>query len=80
MTDTDSFFARICGCGVIHLCFGPTTLNLSAEAFLAVTETLKELSAAVRFKRGSGTSGRNSSSIASDVSGTVIQGHFPVRS
>lgn len=48
MTDTDSFYVRICGCGVVHLCFGPTTLNLSPESVVAVTETLKEISAALR--------------------------------
>ena len=48
MTDTNSFYVRICGCGIVHLCFGPTTLNLSPESVVAVTETLKEISAELR--------------------------------
>lgn len=39
----DSFYIRICNCGVIHLCFGATTVNLSEEALLAVSETLKDV-------------------------------------
>lgn len=48
MTNTDSFYFRICDCGVIHLCFGATTLNLSPEALIAVSETLKEVSAKLK--------------------------------
>lgn len=44
MTNTDHFFVKVCGCGVVHICWGPTTLNLTREAFIAVSETLKEIS------------------------------------
>lgn len=43
MRDTEAFYVRICGCGVVHLCFGPTTLNLTQQAVVAVSETLKEV-------------------------------------
>jgi hypothetical protein len=44
LKDTDSFYVKICNCGVVHLCFGPTTLNLTGQAVIAVTETLKQVS------------------------------------
>jgi len=44
MTSTDQFYHRICSCGTVHLAFGPTTLHLSIEAFIAVSETLSEVS------------------------------------
>lgn len=43
MSDTSSFYIRICGCGIIHLCFGSTTINLTKNAVIAVSETLKEV-------------------------------------
>ncbi len=45
MSETNSFYIRNCSCGVFHLCFGFTTLNLTAAALIAVTETLKEVCA-----------------------------------
>lgn len=50
MRDTDSFYVRICSCGVVHLCFGPTTLNLTPHAMIAVTETLKQVSEEVKIR------------------------------
>ena len=50
MKDTDSFYIRLCPCGVVHLCFGAATINLTAEALIAVSETLKEVTASLRQK------------------------------
>jgi hypothetical protein len=74
MQDTDSFYVRICGCGVIHLCFGATTLNLTHQAVIAVSETLKEITSELHFKT-------QMDSITQDPqinseSANVIQGHF----
>ena len=65
MTSMDSFFAKVCQCGVIHVCFGPTMLNLSPEVLIAVTETLKSLSSEVRVR------------LTSQTLAPVIQGNFP---
>lgn len=78
MTNTDQFYVRICGCGVVHLCFGATTLNLSAETVIAVTETLKEVSQELRVRMMNDTANPDSAMI--DADGNVIRGHFPVHS
>jgi hypothetical protein len=48
MKDTESFYVRICQCGVIHLCFGAATINLTSEALIAVSETLREVATTLR--------------------------------
>lgn len=48
MTDTEQFYVRFCPCGVVHLAFGPSVVNLSVAAFFSVTESLQSLSAEMR--------------------------------
>jgi len=77
MTNTDDFYVRICGCGVVHLSFGATTLNLSSEAVIAVTETLKGISREVRTQLKKQMTQLEASAPSSE--GNVVQGRFPVR-
>jgi hypothetical protein len=39
----ENFSVRLCGCGVAHLNFGPTTVNVTPEVALAITETLNNV-------------------------------------
>lgn len=48
MTDTEQFYVRFCPCGVVHLAFGPSVVNLSRDAFLMVSESLQALSAEMK--------------------------------
>lgn len=75
MKDTDSFYVRICNCGVVHLCFGATTLNLTEQAAIAVTETLKEVSHEL-LKRQPLQSAPALATQALPLSRNVIQGNF----
>lgn len=78
MTDTTSFFVRICPCGVVHLCFGSTTLNLSPQTVIAVTETLKEVSFEIQSRV---LSAPTSDFKTLDTSlANVIHGKFPLNS
>src|SRR5689334_2792438 len=75
MRDTDQFFVRVCGCGIIHLCFGATTLNLAPEALIAVTETLKDLSDAIKMKMKADPINADAATIG--PGGVVVRGNFP---
>jgi hypothetical protein len=75
MTETDQFFVRICGCGVVHLNIGFAVINLSPEATIAVTETLKEVSAKLR-KQMEIMDPVNSDQATLDSMGNVIVGKF----
>jgi hypothetical protein len=74
MKDTDSFYVRICGCGVIHLCFGATTINLTEQAVIAVTETLKNVSLELISKMQIKSDQSNPSNFPD--TGNIIQGNF----
>jgi hypothetical protein len=77
MKDTDSFYVRICNCGVVHLCFGPTTLNLTPDAVIAVTETLKQVSHELLIKK---TTETHPNAPAVELNpGNVLQGNFGSR-
>ncbi|MEO5970130.1 MAG: hypothetical protein ABIQ95_09400 [Bdellovibrionia bacterium] len=78
MTDTEQFYVRICGCGVVHLCFGATLINLAPEAIIAVTETLKEVSNKLRFQMMGDPVDADASPV--DIDRTVIRGYFPPKS
>jgi len=69
MKDMDSFYIRLCACGVIHLCFGSTTINLTSEALIAVSETLKEITPSLRQKHAP---------ISTPLPDNVIPGNFNV--
>ena len=43
MSDLSQFAVRICGCGVVHLCFGPTTLNITPEARIQLSDSLRKV-------------------------------------
>jgi hypothetical protein len=75
MRDTDSFYVKICGCGVVHLCFGPTTLNLTGHAIIAITETLKGVSQELLSRLNNETIPETQP--LSPAEGNVIQIHFP---
>jgi hypothetical protein len=75
MQDTDSFFVRICNCGVVHLCFGPTTLNVSEQTVIAITATLKEVSQEL-ISLGRIQTKKPEPVHAKETSLNVIQGHF----
>ncbi len=75
MTDTDSFYVKVCGCGVVHLNFGPTLLNLSPEVLVAVSETLKEVAQGIRLKWNEDLA--RVDHLTPETDGTVIQGRFP---
>jgi hypothetical protein len=81
MTNTDQFYIRICGCGVVHLSFGATVINISAETAIAITETLKEVSVDLRNRlQGQGPSeggSSNSEQTLTDPASNVIYGRFP---
>ncbi len=76
MTDTEQFYIRACGCGIIHLNFGPAVINVTAEVMIAITETLKEAASELR-TRLNAEDPVNSGEAAIDVSGNVIVGRFP---
>jgi hypothetical protein len=78
MTDTEQFYVRVCGCGVVHLCFGATLINLSPEAIIAVTETLKEVSNKLRFQMMDHPVDAGASAL--DADRNVIRGYFPTKS
>ena len=72
MTNTDQFFVRICGCGVVHMNFGCAIINVSYETAIAITETLKDVS--TELKRHLAPAMGNTG----EPLNNVIQGHFPV--
>jgi hypothetical protein len=78
MTTMDSFYVKACGCGVIHLCFGPTTLNLSPEVVIAVTETLREVARDLRNQLIEPERSEKHTANAQEF-GNVIQGKFPMK-
>ncbi|MGE0616647.1 MAG: hypothetical protein AB7P04_13515 [Bacteriovoracia bacterium] len=71
MTNTDQFYVRACGCGVVHLSFGPSVINVSQEAFVAVAETMAELSQEIRKRI------QAPEQATVDSAGNVIYGRFP---
>lgn len=50
MTNTDQFFVKVCGCGVVHLNFGVAVINVTAETAVAISETLREVATELRSK------------------------------
>lgn len=76
MTDTEQFLVRICGCGVIHLNFGPAIINMTPEALIAVSETLREVALEVR-KRIAREDPVNADDAAIDPNGNIVWGRFP---
>lgn len=85
MTSIDSFGVKICGCGVIHLCFGPSTINLTQETVFQVTELLNQVSrdlAARASDRLEASATQEDSPSLSEVASTeaenVIKGRFPL--
>ncbi len=78
MNNTEQFCVRVCGCGVVHLCFGATLINLGPEALIAVTETLREVSSKLRCQMMIDPVNADAATLDSD--GTVIRGHFPPQS
>ena len=76
MTSTDQFLVRVCGCGVVHLNFGPAVIHVTAETTIAITETLKEVAAQLR-KQLAAYDPVNADQAAIDPSGNVIIGRFP---
>lgn len=50
MTNSDQFFVRLCGCGVVHMSFGCTVVNLSPEAAVAISETLREVTDSLKIE------------------------------
>lgn len=74
--DEKEFFqAKVCSCGVIHLYFGSTTINLSASALKFVAETLNEVVRDQRFIEQTDPVNGNEASL--DDIGSVIRGYFP---
>lgn len=43
MTNPEQFSVRVCGCGVVHMSFGCAVINVSPEAAIAISETLREV-------------------------------------
>ena len=76
MKNTDQFFVRICGCGVVHMNFGCAIINVSSETAIAITETLKEVSHQLRQQLESNDP-MNADQATIDSSGNVIKGRFP---
>ena len=50
MTSSDQFYVRLCTCGVVHLSFGCTVINVSPEAAVAISETLREVTENLRIE------------------------------
>ena len=48
MSDLTQFQARLCRCGVIHLAFGPVTLNLTESALRGMLLVLEGLEQELR--------------------------------
>lgn len=76
MTDTDQFYVRICGCGVVHLSFGVAVINVSIETAIAITETLKEVSTDLR-NRLQCHDPMNADQATIDPASNVVYGRFP---
>jgi hypothetical protein len=76
MTDTEQFFVRICGCGVVHLCFGPSVVNVTLGTALAITETLKEVMDEA-FRRARQAGQPVDANAATSSESNVVFGHFP---
>lgn len=73
--ETDFFQIKLCSCGVTHLYFGPTTLNLSSESVRMLSHVLNEV---VRTQDAlSQADPVNSSEAALDGEGNIIKGYFP---
>ena len=75
MSNTDQFFVRVCGCGVVHLSFGCATINVSSKTAIAITETLKEVTLELRRKLDS-MEQLNEDTAAIDSNGNVVYGNF----
>ena len=50
MTSSDQFYVRLCTCGVVHLSFGCTVINVSPDAAVAISETLREVTENLRIE------------------------------
>lgn len=78
MTDTEQFFVRVCDCGVVHLSFGPAIVNATPETVIAITETLKGISAELRNSlRQAEDSIDGDQAVRSPHGGNVVRGRFP---
>jgi hypothetical protein len=79
MTNTDQFFVRICGCGVVHLSFGPAIINVTQETAIAISETLREVSLELR-KRIACYDPADADQAANNPNSNVVLGRFPAPS
>ncbi len=75
MTNMEQFHVRVCGCGVVHISFGSTVVNVSSEVAIAISETLREVSGELRKRLALQNSGKlDQPTFNSD---NVILGKFP---
>ena len=77
MTNTSEFFVRVCGCGVVHLSFGCTIVNVSPEAAIAISETLREVATELK-KRIPAATPDQSSGTPQEPRDNIIVGNFPI--
>ncbi len=73
MSNTDDFYTKVCGCGVVHLSFGATCINMTPAALLAVSDTLREVALTLRNRAAEPAS---AAQIAASLESNVIHGDF----
>jgi hypothetical protein len=77
MTSSDDFYVCVCGCGLVHLSFGPAVVNATPETVIALSETLREVSAALRAKLSSGGAAAEPAAPPPAQPHNVVRGRFP---
>lgn len=78
MTSSEQFFVRVCACGVVHMSFGCTVVNVSSEAAVAIAETLREVTDTLRLEIRKRLLANPTSEFAEPQElGKVISGRFP---
>lgn len=76
MKNAEDFSMRICGCGVVHLNFGATSVTATPEAVIGMAETLKEVAHTLKGSLRNHDP-VNADPATIDPAGNIVAGRFP---
>jgi len=74
LTDKEQFYVRVCGCGVVHLGFGASSVNVSPDLIPFIAETLAIVARDLEMRRRTGGIRKEEASI--DDAGNIVFGNF----